>query len=62
MDKKSNNDVHHVALTSISNVIQPKEEKLALYSGLDWDINFEYNPLHPTDYDRLTRGLAILYF
>lgn len=52
VDQKSNYDVHHVTST----VIQPKEENMALYSGLDWDINLEYNPLHPTDYDKITRG------
>jgi len=56
VEQKSNYDVHHV----ITTVIQPKEE--ALYSGLDWDINLEYNPLHPTDYDRLTRGFRLLHF
>ena len=54
MDQKSNSDVHHVTST----VIQHKEENMALYSGLDWDINLEYNPLHPTDYDKITRGLS----
>ena len=39
----------------ISTVIQ-KENKSAFFSGLDWDITCEYNPLHPTDYDKITRG------
>lgn len=26
---------------------------------LDWDLNLEYDPLHPSDYDKIIRGLKL---
>lgn len=37
--------------------IIPKQEKSSLMAELDWDLNLEYDPLHPSDYDKIIRGL-----
>ena len=37
--------------------ITPKQERSSLVAELDWDVTLEYDPLHPNDYDKITRGL-----
>ena len=39
--------------------IIPKQEKSTLMAELDWDLNLEYDPLHPSDYDKIIRGLKL---
>jgi hypothetical protein len=36
--------------------IVPKQERSSLFAELEWDPNLEYDPLHPTDYDKIIRG------
>lgn len=45
--------VHHTQ--PFLNTIIPKQEQSSFLSELDWDLNLEYDPLHPTDYDKFTR-------
>ncbi|XP_046652746.1 splicing factor 45-like [Daphnia pulicaria] len=35
--------------------IVPKQERSSLFAELEWDPNLEYDPLHPTDYDKIIR-------
>nr|SVE74384.1 EOG090X0BIL [Daphnia barbata] len=35
--------------------IIPKQERSSLFAELEWDPNLEYDPLHPTDYDKIIR-------
>lgn len=45
--------------------IIPKQERSSLFSELEWDPNLEYDPLHPTDYDKIIRGMnhfIVLHF
>nr|CAG4651250.1 EOG090X0BIL [Simocephalus serrulatus]SVE94441.1 EOG090X0BIL [Simocephalus serrulatus] len=35
--------------------IIPKQERSSLLAELEWDPNLEYDPLHPTDYDKIIR-------
>jgi hypothetical protein len=40
--------------------IVPKQERSSLFAELEWDPNLEYDPLHPTDYDKIIKGIKIL--
>lgn len=51
---KTEVSVHHHVQPFIGTII-PKEEQSSFLSELDWDLNLEYDPLHPTDYDKFTR-------
>nr|CAG4646501.1 EOG090X0BIL [Macrothrix elegans] len=44
--------VHQAPLLT---TIIPKQEKSSLLAELEWDPNLEYDPLHPTDYDKVIR-------
>ena len=46
--------------TPVLPTIIPKIEK-SLISELDWDLSLEYDPMHPSDYDKITKGLIISY-
>nr|CAG4637280.1 EOG090X0BIL [Ceriodaphnia reticulata]SVE73138.1 EOG090X0BIL [Ceriodaphnia reticulata] len=35
--------------------IIPKQERSSLLAELEWDPNLEYDPLHPTDYDKIIK-------
>lgn len=37
--------------------IIPKQERSSLLAELEWDPNLEYDPLHPTDYDKIIKGI-----
>nr|SVE75327.1 EOG090X0BIL [Daphnia dolichocephala] len=39
----------------ILTTIIPKQERSSLFAELEWDPNLEYDPLHPTDYDKIIR-------
>nr|SVE73760.1 EOG090X0BIL [Daphnia atkinsoni] len=46
-------NIHHTA--PILATIIPKQERSSLFAELEWDPNLEYDPLHPTDYDKIVR-------
>nr|CAG4649605.1 EOG090X0BIL [Scapholeberis mucronata]SVE93821.1 EOG090X0BIL [Scapholeberis mucronata] len=58
-------DIHHpkteVHINNIGQAAQlvsaiiPKQERSSLLAELEWDPNVEYDPLHPTDYDKIVR-------
>lgn len=48
-------NIHHTA--PILATIIPKQERSSLFAELEWDPNLEYDPLHPTDYDKIVRGM-----
>ena len=58
MEPETKLSVHHTQ-PFLSTII-PKEEHTSFLSELDWDLNLEYDPLHPTDYDKFTRGIIRL--
>lgn len=35
-----------------------KADRSSLITELDWDIDLEYDPMHPSDYDKIARGGA----
>nr|SVE70624.1 EOG090X0BIL [Daphnia similis]SVE71251.1 EOG090X0BIL [Daphnia similis]SVE71883.1 EOG090X0BIL [Daphnia similis]SVE72509.1 EOG090X0BIL [Daphnia similis] len=41
--------------TPILTTIIPKQERSSLFAELEWDPNLEYDPLHPTDYDKIIK-------
>nr|SVE80322.1 EOG090X0BIL [Daphnia magna] len=46
-------NIHQAA--PILTTIIPKQEKSSLFAELEWDPNLEYDPLHPTDYDKIIK-------
>nr|SVE75960.1 EOG090X0BIL [Daphnia hispanica] len=46
-------NIHHTA--PILATIIPKQERSTLFAELEWDPNLEYDPLHPTDYDKIIK-------
>ena len=46
-----------------NDVLIPKQEKSTLFSSeLEWDLNAEYDPMYPNDYDKITRGNTLTTF
>nr|SVE77197.1 EOG090X0BIL [Daphnia lumholtzi]SVE78435.1 EOG090X0BIL [Daphnia lumholtzi] len=46
-------NIHQTA--PILTTIIPKQERSSLFAELEWDPTLEYDPLHPTDYDKIIK-------
>ena len=48
--------------TPLLTTIVPKQERSSLFAELEWDPNLEYDPLRPTDYDKIIKGIYIISY
>ena len=47
--------VHTQSPVLVTSII-PKQEKSTLMAELDWNLDLEYDPMIPSDYDKISRG------